>query len=698
MLAEGYRLAVDIGGTFTDVALLAPNGRLHTGKVLSTVDDYGRAVEDGVRRVLRSSGVAAADVTWIAHGTTVASNALFERRGAPAALLTTRGFRDILELGRFRSPRLYDLTFRKPPPLVERRLRFEVGERIAGDGRVLQPLEEGDLDRIAGRLKELSISSVAVCFLNAHVNPEHEIRAAERLLTRCPGTAITISSQLAPQIQEYERTSTTVVNAYLRPVMEAYLGDLERRLNGLGLSPSPLVMQSSGGLLPAAQTAPNPVFAIESGPAGGVVGAQRLAARLGIADLIVFDMGGTTAKATLVDKGRYAVVAGAEVCGGSVIGTRLIQGGGFPIQAPTIDIAEVGVGGGSIAWPAGSDGLRVGPESAGASPGPACYGRGGIEPTVTDANLILGYLNPCALLGGALPIERNKAEAALAGLGKRIGHDEVQTAYAIHRLVNADMVRALRSISVERGTDPARFTLFSIGGNGGVHACDLAEMLRITRIVVPPAAGVFSALGLLFADPEYHLSRTFYRPFDETNPEDFNGVLTALRDEAEGLLARQGFSDPSVRHVDAAAEMKYFGQSESLSVPLPAGRLSRAALLDASKRFDALHQETFGYASPAEDRQFVMIKVVGRGIAERDRVPEAIRRADEMAPSPPARRAYFGPTDGWVKTPVSGRDDVGAEPVAGPWIIEESDGTVVVSPGWTMRRDPWSNLFLERVP
>ncbi|MDP7652103.1 MAG: hydantoinase/oxoprolinase family protein [Rhodospirillales bacterium] len=698
MLAEGYRLAVDIGGTFTDVALLAPDGRLHTGKVLSTVDNYGHAVEDSVGHVLCSSGVAPADVTRIAHGTTVASNALFERRGASVALLTTRGFRDVLELGRFRSPRLYDLTFQKPPPLVERRLRFQVGERIAGDGRVLQPLEEGDLDRIAGRLDELSISSVAVCFLNAHVNPEHEIRAAERLSTRCPGMAITISSQLAPQIQEYERTSTTVVNAYLRPVMEAYLGDLERRLNGLGLTPSPLVMQSSGGLLPAAQTAPNPVFAIESGPAGGVVGAQRLAARLGIADLIVFDMGGTTAKATLVEKGQYAVVAGAEVCGGSVIGTRLIQGGGFPIQAPTIDIAEVGVGGGSIAWPAGSDSLRVGPESASASPGPACYGRGGTEPTVTDANLILGYLNPSALLGGALPIERDKAETALAGLGEQIGRDSVQTAYAIHRLVNADMVRALRSVSVERGTDPARFTLFSIGGNGSVHACDLAEMLRITRIVVPPAAGVFSALGLLFADPEYHLVRTFYRPFNETNPEDFNGVLATLRGEAEDLLRRQGFSDLSVRHLDAVAEMKYFGQSESLPVPLPAGRLSRADLLDVSKRFDALHQETFGYASPAEDRQFVMVKVVGRGITEGDRVPEAIRRADKSAPSPPARQTYFGPPGGWVTTPVSGRDEVGAEPVAGPWIIEEFDGTVVVAPGWTMRRDTWSNLILDRVP
>jgi N-methylhydantoinase A len=302
------------------------------------------------------------------------------------------------------------------------------------------------------------------------------------------------------------------------------------------------------------------------------------------------------------------------------------------------------------------------------------------------------------LLGGALPIERDKAETALAGLGEQIGRDSVQTAYAIHRLVNADMVRALRSVSVERGTDPARFTLFSIGGNGSVHACDLAEMLRITRIVVPPAAGVFSALGLLFADPEYHLVRTFYRPFNETNPEDFNGVLATLRGEAEDLLRRQGFSDLSVRHLDAVAEMKYFGQSESLPVPLPAGRLSRADLLDVSKRFDALHQETFGYASPAEDRQFVMVKVVGRGITEGDRVPEAIRRADKSAPSPPARQTYFGPPGGWVTTPVSGRDEVGAEPVAGPWIIEEFDGTVVVAPGWTMRRDTWSNLILDRVP
>jgi N-methylhydantoinase A len=690
-----YRLGVDIGGTFTDIVALGDDGTLHRRKVLSTPEDYARAIDDGVAALLAEIGIGAAEISEFAHGTTVATNAIIERRGDAVALITTKGFRDVLELGRFRSPRLYDLSFRKPEPLVERRLRFEVPERIDGQGRVVTPLDLEVLAAVGERIVGEGIGAVAICFINAYVNPAHEAEAAAHLRRRFPGLSVSVSTQLLPQIQEYERTSTTVVNAYVRPVVERYVGSLEARMTRLGLTVPLLFMQSSGGVLPASLAATNPVTIIESGPAAGVVGAQRLAERLGLGDLIVLDMGGTTAKAAVIEGGHFGLAPETEVGGGAALGLRLIQGAGYVVQVPTIDIAEVGAGGGSIAAVDPGGGLQVGPHSAGAEPGPVCYGRGGTAPTVTDANLLLGYLNPAVLVGGDLPLDRAAAEASIAGLAASLGLDQTAAAYGVHRIANANMMRALTGVSSERGRDPAQFALFAIGGNGPVHAASLAENLRIRRIVVPPVAGLFSALGLLFADIEHRYVTAFYRRLDETTAADLDRAAAPLVAEVTALLAAEGFA-ASARELSVSLDIRYVGQMSALSVPLPAYPAEPRALPALAEAFARLHEEIYGYRSDGERLQLTALRVVGRGVSARPRVPERLIRQEETGAGRRIRRAYFGPEAGWLETPVLSRGMLAADPVAGPVIIEEYDCTTVVRPGWHVRRDDWDNMLIER--
>ena len=691
-----YRLGVDIGGTFTDVVLLASDGALASKKVLSTPDDYSRAIEEGIRALLDESRISAAEITEFAHGTTIATNAIIERQGVRVALITTRGFRDVLELGRFRAPRLYDLHFRKPEVLVERRLRFEVLERTDARGEIIEAVDLAALEGIAEDLRAEGIAAIAVCFINAYVNSHNEVVAAEHLQRMLPDVSISTSTQLLPQIQEYERTSTTVINAYIRPVVEGYLRALGERMTRLGIGVPLLIMQSSGGVLPAPLVSANPVYIIESGPAAGVVGCQRLGRRLGVGDLMVLDMGGTTAKATIIEDGRFAVLPEGEVGGGVVLGTRLIQGAGYAVQVPTIDIAEVGAGGGSIASADVAGGIQVGPRSAGAVPGPACYDLGGSQPTVTDANLVLGYLNPTQLVGGDLAVSLDKANESLAGLARDLDQDVVETAYGIHRLVNANMIRAMRGISIERGCDPSRLTLVAIGGNGGVHAAGMAQAFAMTRAIVPPVAGLFSALGLLFSDVEHQLIRAFYRRLDETDPEALNGVLEQMIDEAHRLLASEGFTKPASREIEIVADMKYFGQGSTLGVPMPHPPRTRADLAALASAFDDIYEQTFGHRSDTEPHHFVTVKVIGRGLADAPRVPDRISRTREVFAERDQRQAYFGSDHGWRTTPVMARRDLTDELLAGPLIIEEYDTTTVVGPGWSARRDDWNNIVLER--
>jgi len=693
----GYRIGVDIGGTFTDIVALRADGALFSKKVLSTPDDYSRGIEEGLRDLFIEAAIPASQVVEFVHGTTVATNTIIERKGARAALLTTKGFRDVLELGRFRSPRLYDLSFRRPPPLVDRGLRYEVPERIGGQGELVEPVDLAALDRIALQLIDRGVGTVALCFLNAYINPENELAALEHLKLRLPAdVTVSTSSQLLPQIQEYERTSTTVVNAYIRPIVEHYVSSLERRLRALGITAPLMIMQSSGGILPGPLAGENPVYIIESGPAAGVVGAQRLSAKHGFGDLMVLDVGGTTAKASIIQDNRFAIMPECEVGGDALLGHRLLPGAGFPVQVPTIDIAEVGAGGGSIATVNAAGGLEVGPQSAGAFPGPACYDRGGTQATVTDANLFLGYLNPDHLVGGEMRVDAGKAEAALDELGRSIGLSTVEVAYGIHRIANATMMRALSSVSSERGRDPSRFTLLAMGGNGAVHAGDLAETLGISRIVVPPAAGLFSAVGLLSADVEHQLIRAFYRPLATVRPEEINAALQPMLDRVADLLSSGGFATPQSRNVEILLEVKYAGQASSLSLPITTFPMTSSMLAELETVFDAEHLRQYNYNSAREPKKAVAIKVVGRGLADGPRLPDGIRRIGDHTTANGSRRVYFGAERGWLDTPVLGRQELGDAPVWGPLIVEEYDTTTIVRPGWSAKQDAGNNLIVER--
>jgi N-methylhydantoinase A len=691
----GYRIGVDIGGTFTDIVLIDSDGMLYSKKILSTPDDYSRAIEEGTVALLGETGVNAGDIKEFAHGTTVATNTIIERKGVKVGLVTTKGFRDVLELGRFRSPHLYDINFRKPEPLVERRFRFEVDERVDGRGKVLKQLDTQELDTIADQLQAANVEAIAICFLNSYVNSAHEFKAQHYLQTKLPNIPVSASVQLLPQIQEFERTSTTVVNAYIRPVVEQYMISLSNRMRRIGICVPIMIMHSSGGVMRADMAGANPVYIIESGPAAGVVGAHRLGRRLGLDDLMILDMGGTTAKASLIQDGRFTIMPESEVGDGNA-GHRLVQGGGYAIQVPTIDIAEVGAGGGSIAEVDSSGGFKVGPRSAGAVPGPVCYGLGGENPTVTDANVILGYFNPQALVGGGLTLEKNRAEDSIDLLSKRIDQKSIETAYGIHQIANANMIRALKGVSSERGSDPSKFTLVAIGGNGGAHAAGLAEQMDIKRILVPPVAGLFSALGLLFADVEHQVVTGLYRELSTISHENFNTVLEPMIAEAKLLLSEEGFDKNDSQDIEIFADLRYVGQTWTLGVKFPAFPADDSTFDELKARFGDLHEQNYGYRSDSERLQCVAIKVIGRGRSEFSRMPEHIVRGHEKISQSGHRNAFFGAGLGWRETRVLPRIELPTVALEGPLIIEEYDTTTVVRPGWRAFRDNRNNIVMER--
>ncbi len=690
----GFRAAVDIGGTFTDVVFLGDDGRVLVKKVASTPDDYGRGVLAGLDECIRTLGIEPADVTEIGHGFTVATNAILEGKGEKTALVTTAGFRDVLELGRIRTPRLYDLYYRKPPPLVERRLRFEVRERVSYEGEVLEPLDLSDVEAVADRLAEEGVRSVAVSLLHSYANPDHEAGIAELLTERLPGIDLSLSSQVLPEMREYERTSTTVINAYVRPVVARYLNDLDRRLSERGLTIPLTIMQSNGGLAPVDVTVDRPIFCIESGPAAGVVGAYHLGGRIDAPDVISFDMGGTTAKASIIEGGEMLRAPEYEVGGGMSVGHRLLTGGGYVLRVPAIDLAEVSAGGGSIAWVDKAGALQCGPQSAGAAPGPVCYASGGQEPTVTDANVALGYLNPDYLLGGAFPIDADAARRAIADrVAAPLNLTGTDAAHGIHLLVNSNMGRALRAVSSERGRDPRRFTMVAFGGGGPLHAAGLAEMLGIGRVVVPPSPGAFSAFGLLFADVEHHFVQTHFRQFSGLDLDEANAILRGLKEQGAALLSEEGF-DPAHQQTETQVDVKYVGQTSELTVRMDDDSFSPDSLDRLDEAYAAEHEKTYGYRVD-EPLQLVSVRVVARGLSDADRVPGRIAVSRRPADQGNGQRMlYFGPGIGWVETPVIDRLDLDDAPSDGPLVVEEYDSTVVVPPRWRASLDSLKDIVL----
>jgi N-methylhydantoinase A len=679
------RIGIDIGGTFTDLVAIAPDGSVRTHKIASTPSDYSKGIANGLSALLTGEPVAE-----VLHATTVASNAILEAKGARTALITTRGFRDVLDIRDLRMPRCYDMRWTKPPALVERRLRVEVTEKMRPDGSIAVPLDRASVDAAIARLRAEGVQGVAVSLLHSYANSAHERIVAEAVRTQLPGVAVSVSHEILPEIKEYPRTSTTVVNAYLQPVLAGYIRGLSQRLHSQNISAPLQFMQSNGGLAAAEHAATFPAHIVESGPAAGVVGAASLAARLDEPRLITFDMGGTTAKAGLVEAGKIMRAEAIEVGAGVMAGARLLVGAGYMLKLPAIDLAEVGAGGGSICGidPAGAP--IAGPRSAGADPGPICYARGGTEPTITDCSLVLGYLDAGGLVGGALKLDAEAARRAVAEkLAAPLRLPLEQAAHGMLRLASATMMRAIRAVSVERGRDPRNFSLLAFGGNGPLFAAAIAAELGIRRVLIPPMPGLFSAFGLLLADTEHHFSRSLRMRTDDDEAA-LQAVFDALRREGMARLAEDGFP-PERSRVELSAHARYVGQSSDLPVMVPHNDASDflAALPEA---FANEHEQNYGFRAPSGEPVEIMgISVVARGIPERPRLPARIPPAS--APVPPTRRAWFADA-GWLETPVVDRATLATGARKGPLIVQEYDATALVPPGAEASVDGFGNIVL----
>ena len=652
----GARLGVDVGGTFTDLVALV-DGDLVTAKVPSTPKDQSQGVMAAVER----ADVAAQDVVAFAHGMTVATNALLERRGARTALVTTAGFRDVLEIARQSRPALYDLTEDRPPALVPRELRFCVRERMGPDGE-LEPLDQEGVERVVAELRKAEVEAVAVCLLFAFAHPEHERAVGAALREVLPDVHVSLSSDVLPEFREYERFSTTAADAYLAPRLGAYLRSLAEQVQAASM-PAPVVMQSSGGVVEMDAAADRAAACVLSGPAGGVVGAAFAARASGFEDVLTFDMGGTSTDVAPIRDGEAQTTTESVVAG-------------TPLKLPMVDVHTVSAGGGSIAWADPGGALRVGPHSAGAEPGPAAYARGGEEPTVTDANLHLGYLEDDARLGGEVTLRADRAEAALERVGSELGLDALEAALGIVRVANAEMVRALRVISVQRGLDPRDFALVAFGGAGGMHACALAEELGMTTVLVPKAAGVLSALGLAISDLRRDDVRPYHADLTALDGDDVEQAFAELE-----RVAGRGLDSPRFRR---RADLRYHRQSFELTVDADdVGALG--------ERFHAAHEQRYGYRVEGEEIDVVNLRLV------------TTVAVDKAAPSEPAaggddgpgthRRANF---DGdWSRVPVYARSAQGAgSQVSGPAIVELGEATCVVRPSWEGAVDEAGTLVL----
>lgn len=684
--ALGVRIGIDVGGTFTDLFLFdEASGGTVRHKLPSTPADPSRAPIRGIREILDKAGAAPDRVRFVGLGTTVATNALLERKGAPTALITTRGFRDLLEIGRQKRPHLYDLFVRKPAPLVPRALRLEVTERMGPDGDVVVALDEGSVHEALDRVKQAKVASVAICLLNSYADPRHEAQVAQLVHRYCPHVAVATSHELVPEFREYERLSSTVVNAYLMPVMQTYLARFREDVRALGISQPPLVMTSGGGVVSTELAGARPIDLLLSGPSGGVSGALYLASAAGHANLITFDMGGTSTDVCLIQDAR------AEVAHGRTID-------GLPIRSTSLDIHTVGAGGSSIAWIDAGGLLRVGPHSAGAVPGPACYGVVGAKPTVTDANVVLGRLNREYLLDGALRIDAARSVTAIEETVAAPRELDVrEAAAAIIAVSNTSIAQAIRFVSVERGLDPAAFTLVAFGGAGPLHAAAVARELDMT-VLVPPAPGVLCAMGVLTKPIQLDLSQTrLVRGQNDATAQAVDAIYGELERRAVDSFGRSG-APASACSMARMADVRYQGQNFELAVDVPAGKISVEALGIARERFDAAHKRLYGYDKPDKEIEIVTFRLQARlPVAN----PDIAARTDAAAGSAAAPRArretYFESVDAFVRCPVFARDDLRVgHVVQGPAIVEQMDTTTVIPPDFTGETDAWGNLILRR--
>ena len=689
-----WRIGIDIGGTFTDVALVEETtGRIGVAKVPTTPADPAEGVLRALETAMRRHDVAAAEVGLLSHATTIVTNAILEEKGARAALVTTRGFRDVLELRRSARANLYDLFQDPPATLIPRRRRFEISERIGADGAVVVPLAEDEIDGLVAALKAARVDAVAVSLVFSFLNPAHERRLGARLRAALPGVPIYLSADVLPEIKEFERTSTTAVCAYVGPVLASYLARLEAAARSRALPPLHL-MGSNGGVLQAAEAIAMPAVAVESGPAAGVVAAALVARQTGRKNLLSFDMGGTTAKASLIRNGRYETTTEYEVGGGSNM-TRSMNGTGHPIRVPVIDLAEVSAGGGSIAWVDRAGALRVGPKSAGADPGPACYARGGTEPTVTDCDLLLGYLDQRSLLGGDLAIDPAAAAAAVrTRLAEPLGIETQMAAAAVIDVVNHAMAEVLKIVSVQRGHDPRDFVLAPFGGAGPLHAAALAAELGMTEVICPPIPGAFSALGLIGADLRRDYVQTLFVTTDAADPAAVEAAFTALEKKGDAMLDEAGVA-PERRRFERSVDARYRRQSYELAVPVASDPVDRAALASIANSFHQRHRATYGHDNRDEPVQIVSVRVAAIGA-----IPPLVVRDVPARPGTDAlksrRKLWFHQT-GAVDAAIYDRRRMPAGlELMGPAVIESLESTILVPPGWTAKTNEDGFVLLTR--
>ena len=692
--AQTYRLGIDIGGTFTDLVMLnETTGDLQQVKLPSTPKDPSIAFMNVVRRALERAEVAPEAIRYLVHGTTVATNTIIEGKGAKAALITTEGFRDVLEIARQIRPRLYDIFCEKPKPIIPRYLCYGVPERMDFAGKVLQPLREEEVRAVARKIREEEVEAVAVCLLHSYVNPKHEKQIGSILKEELPGVFISLSSDLCPEMREYFRASTTVINAVEMPIVSRYLDLLEGRLSDLGVRVTLNLMASAGGIISSHMSRREPVHLIESGPAAGVIAANHLASLSGIKNLIGFDMGGTTAKASLVQGGVPKVAPQFEVGAQAASESR---GAGYPVRTPVLDLVEIGAGGGSIAWVDPGGGLRVGPRSAGADPGPACYGRGGEEPTITDANLVLGRLNPDYFLGGEFKLYPEKAEAAIQKLGQKLGMSVIEAASGIIEIANANMIGALRLVSVQRGLDPREFVLVAFGGAGPVHANALARELYIPTVLVPMGPGVTTALGLLVSDIRHDYSKSYLRPTRELDLGQVNRMFTEMEDQGRGVLVAEGVEPGKMRFI-RYLDIRYIGQSYELKIEAPEKELTPADISGIEAAFLREHERAYGYAARSEPTEVVSLRVAAIGSIKRPRMRQVQSgKHDSSAARKGQREIYFAESGGMQTCFVYDRAKLqSGNQIEGPAVVEEVDSTTVVHPGYRATVDVHGNLLIQ---
>ena len=687
-----WRMGVDIGGTFTDVALVnEATGQIGIAKVPTTPRDFGEGVVQALSIALREHDVAADSVTLLSHATTVVTNAVLEGKGARCALIATRGFRDVLELRRSARADLYDLFQDAPSVLVPRHRRMEITERVDAAGEIVTPLDESEIDAIVDFVRDNQIEAIAVSLLYSFLNDSHERIIGNRLRAALPGVPVFLSSEVLPEIREFERTSTTAVCAYVGPILESYLRRLEDAVKGMGL-PKLYVMGSSGGVFDVAEGLKMPAMAIESGPAAGVIAAALIGRQLGKPNLMSFDMGGTTAKASLIKDGIVETTSEYEVGGDGNV-NRWMHGTGHPIRVPVIDLAEVSAGGGSIAWVDPGGALRVGPRSAGAEPGPVCYGNGGSLPTVTDCNLILGYLDPDTLLAGRLRIRSDEARAAIEQhLATPLGMSVDDAAAGVINIVNNAMAEALRIVSVERGHDARAFALVAFGGAGPMHAAQLASELGICEVIIPPIPGAFSALGLVATDLKRDYVKTLYGALAEADPSTVGEVWDAMEVSAQAMLQAAGIA-PERRVLERSADVRYSRQAYELTVPASAGPVTTDTLRELESRFHDKHRTTYGHANTNEAIQLVNLRLTAIGRLEGLELRHAT--ANEAEPLTAKRPVWF-PGAGRVGCVIYQRDAITeADRIEGPAVIEAIDTTIVIPPLWRARANDDGHIIME---